>query len=154
MTPLSLRRTANRRKRLPAHTERKYARGSAPAADKAIGPFRVLAPPTFFTGYRNRFFDRKMRSPKKLRSKTLFRWHPALAGEGLEGVVTNTRRTMMNTKTEQPIKTEIIGLYTIPEGLSAEEFYAYLDSIAAGQVQPDMSATLHTFATHDEVSHS
>ena len=52
----------------------------------------------------------------------------------------------MKTKTEEPIKTEIIPLYTIPPDLSREEFFAFPDSVQAGQVQPENSATLHTYA--------
>ena len=54
------------------------------------------------------------------------------------------------TNTEEPVETEIIPLYSIPAGLSREAFYGFLDSIQAGQVQPDNFATLHTYAEENE----
>ena len=64
----------------------------------------------------------------------------------------NTRTTIMKTKTntEEPINTEVIPVYSIPGGLSREEFYGFLDAIQAGQVQPDNVATLHTYAEESE----
>jgi hypothetical protein len=90
------------------------------------------------------------RSPKKLRSKTLFRWHPALASEASRVLLNNTRENIMHTKTEAPIETKIEPLYTIPPGLSREEFYAYLDQIMAGEIKPDSFMTLYTYAAEEE----
>jgi hypothetical protein len=56
----------------------------------------------------------------------------------------------MKTKTEIPIETQIEPLYTIPPGLSREEFYAYLDKIMAGEIQPDSSMTLYTYAAEEQ----